>query len=86
LLLATLIAYPCRVVLVPMTVVETPTLLRDSVAQSGSELVFFLAASPEAGDINAGDWRRSKTSLEGTRTGKRGGALAIYCYHDLRQE
>ena len=85
-LVATLIAYTCGVVLVPMTVVETPAFLRDSAAalteREQSEIVSFLAANPEAGDImpETGGARKLRWRAQGR--GKRGGARAIYYYHD----
>jgi hypothetical protein len=69
-----------------MTVVETPAFLRDSAAAltegERSELVSFLAANPETGDImpETGGARKLRWRAQGR--GKRGGARAIYYYHD----
>ena len=61
---------------VPMTVVETPGFVRDASAalsdEERAEMIFFLAANPEAGDIIGGNRRRSKVALEGTGTRKSG--------------
>lgn len=71
---------------VPMTVVETPGFLRDSALalteQERSDLVSYLAANPEAGDIipDTGGARKVRWRAKGR--GKRGGARAIYYYHD----
>ncbi len=69
-----------------MTVVETPGFLRDSALalteQERSDLVSYLAANPEAGDIipDTGGARKVRWRAKGR--GKRGGARAIYYYHD----
>lgn len=69
-----------------MTVVETPGFLRDSASaltkQERSELVSYLAANPEAGDIipETGGARKVRWRAKGR--GKRGGARAVYYYHD----
>ena len=82
----TLIAYTWEVVLVPMTVVETPGFLRDSAAalteQERSELVSYLAANPEAGDIMPETGGARKVRWRAKGRGKRGGARVIYYYHD----
>jgi len=69
-----------------MTVVETPGFLRDSAAalteQQRSELVSYLAANPEAGDIMPETGGARKVRWRAKRRGKRGGARAIYYYHD----
>ncbi len=83
---ATLIAYTGEVVLVPMTVVETPAFLRDSAAalteEERSELVGYLAANPEAGDVMPGTGGARKLRWRAQGRGTRGGARAIYYYHD----
>ena len=71
---------------VPMTVVETPAFVRDaSVAVTDEErndIVFFLAANPEAGDIMAetGGGRKLRWKAQGR--GKRGGVRVIYYFHN----
>jgi hypothetical protein len=69
-----------------MTVVETPGFLRDSAAalteQERSELVSYLAANPEAGDIMPETGGARKVRWRAKGRGKRGGARAIYYYHD----
>lgn len=72
----------------PMTVVETERFLKDvKPIMSDSEreeLVAFVGASPEAGEIipETGGVRKIRWALEGR--GKRGGARVIYYYHDGR--
>jgi hypothetical protein len=72
----------------PMTVVETGEFLKhvkplmsDS---ERAELVAFVGANPEAGEIipETGGVRKIRWALEGT--GKRGGARVIYYYHNER--
>ena len=69
-----------------MTVVETPVFLRDAAAalteRERSELVSYLAANPEAGEImpETGGARKLRWRAQGR--GKRGGTRAIYYYHD----
>ena len=69
-----------------MTVVETgeflkraKPLMRDS---ERAELVAFIGANPEAGEIipESGGVRKIRWALEGR--GKRGGARVIYYYHN----
>jgi hypothetical protein len=68
-----------------MTVVETREFLkRVNPLMSGSEraeLVAFVGANPEAGEIipGTGGVRKIRWALQGT--GKRGGARVIYYYH-----
>lgn len=54
----------------PMTVVETARFLKDAKPMMSDsereELVAFLGANPEAGDIISGDWRSQKNPM-GTR-------------------
>jgi len=67
-------------------VVETPAFLRNSAAalteRERSELVSFLAPNPGAGDIipETGGARKLRWRAQGR--GERGGARAIYYYHD----
>ena len=70
-----------------MTVVETEEFLRTSkplMSDSERELVAFLGANPEAGEIirESGGVRKVRWALKGT--GKRGGARVIYYYHSAR--
>ena len=71
-----------------MTVVETQEFLRRAKPlMSGSErkdLVAFVGANPEAGEIipGTGGVRKIRWALEGA--GKRGGARVIYYYHNQR--
>lgn len=68
-----------------MTVVETPSFLRDAAAalseQERANLVTYLATNPEAGEIMAGTGgiRKLRWAVQGR--GKRGGARVIYYYH-----
>src|ERR1017187_224356 len=69
-----------------MTVLETPSFLRDAAAavtdEERTEAISFLAANPEAGDImrDTGGARKLRWRAQGR--GKRGGARVIYYYHD----
>ena len=69
-----------------MTVVETPGFLREAGAalteKERTELVSYLAANPEAGDVmpETGGTRKLRWRAQGR--GKRGGARAIYYFHD----
>ena len=72
----------------PMTVVETERFLKDvkpllSDAER-AELVAFIAANPEAGEVisETGGVRKVRWALAGK--GKRGGARVIYYYHSER--
>jgi hypothetical protein len=71
-----------------MTVVETGRFLKDVKPLMSdterAELVAFVGANPEAGDIipDTGGIRKLRWRLAGT--GKRGGARVIYCYHGER--
>ncbi|HLK62381.1 MAG TPA: type II toxin-antitoxin system RelE/ParE family toxin [Bryobacteraceae bacterium] len=73
---------------VPMTVVETARFLKDMKPMMSDsargELVAFLGANPEAGEIipETGGVRKIRWALAGR--GKRGGARVIYYYHDGR--
>jgi hypothetical protein len=70
---------------VPMTVVETPGFIRDASAAltdaERADMIFFLAANPEAGDIMAetGGGRKLRWKAQGR--GKRGGVRVIYYFH-----
>ena len=69
-----------------MTVIETPGFLRDAAAEltdeERTEVISFLAANPEAGDImpETGGGRKLRWGVQGR--GKRGGARVIYYYHN----
>ena len=71
-----------------MTVVETARFLRDAKPlmsdSEREELVVFVGAGPEAGEIMpaTGGVRKIRWALAGR--GKRGGARVIYYYHDQR--
>jgi len=81
-----LIAYIGSVLSVPMTVIETPSFLREAASvlndDERSEAVFFLASNPEAGDImpDTGGGRKLRWRAPGR--GKRGGLRVIYYYHN----
>lgn len=68
-----------------MTVVETPSFLRDVASRMTErerlELVLFLAENPEAGDVMAetGGIRKLRWGTQGR--GKRGGIRVIYYFH-----
>ena len=72
----------------PMTVVETAEFLckaKPLLSESErAELVAFIAANPEAGEIipETGGVRKVRWALPGM--GKRGGARVIYYYHSER--
>ena len=69
-----------------MTVVETPGFIRDASAaltdEERTDMIFFLAANPEAGDIMAetGGGRKLRWKAQGR--GKRGGVRVIYYFHN----
>ena len=73
---------------VPMTVIETARFLKDLKPMMSDsareELVAYLGANPEAGEIipETGGVRKIRWALAGR--GKRGGARVIYYYHDER--
>jgi hypothetical protein len=73
---------------VSMTVVETDQFLKDAnllMSESKrAQLVAFVGANPEAGEIipETGGVRKIRWALAGT--GKRGGARAIYYFHSER--
>jgi mRNA-degrading endonuclease RelE of RelBE toxin-antitoxin system len=72
----------------PMTVVETARFLKDTKPLMSDpergELVVFVGANPEAGEIipETGGVRKIRRALAGR--GKRGGARVIYFYHNER--
>ena len=72
----------------PMTVVETARFLKDAKPlmsdSEREELVAFVGANPEAGEIipETGGVRKIRWALAGR--GKRGGARVIYYYHNER--
>jgi hypothetical protein len=72
----------------PMTVVETKRFLTDARSllsdSERAELVVFLGANPEAGNVipETGGVRKIRWALPGK--GKRGGARVIYYYHSER--
>ena len=72
----------------PMTVVETARFLNDVKAllsqSEREELVTFVGANPEAGEIipETGGVRKIRWALAGR--GKRGGARVIYYWHNER--
>ena len=69
-----------------MTVVETPFFLRKAAGlladSERSELVTFLGANPEAGDVipETGGVRKVRWAASGR--GKRGGVRVIYYFHN----
>ena len=77
----TLLAYTALVASVPMTVVETPSFLRDAAEHftetERAEPIWFLAGNPEAGDllVETGGIRKVRWSKQGR--GKRGGLRVI---------
>jgi len=72
----------------PMTTVETARFLKDAKPLMSDlereELVMFVGANPEAGEIipETGGVRKIRWALAGR--GKRGGARVIYYYHNQR--
>ena len=72
----------------PMTTVETARFLKDAKPlmsdSERDELVVFVGANPEAGQIipETGGVRKIRWALAGR--GKRGGARVIYYYHNQR--
>lgn len=72
--------------LVPMTVVETPGFLREAEAalteSERIELVSYLAANPEAGDVMPATGGARKLRWKAKGRGRSGGARAIYYYHN----
>ena len=70
----------------PMTVLETPGFVRDAAAaftdEQRWEMITFLAANPEAGDLMPGTGGGRKLRWGGPGRGKRSGVRVIYYYHD----
>ncbi len=71
---------------IPMTVVETPCFLREAtVALTGEErveVIEFLAANPEAGEVMPGTGGGRKIRWKAGGRGKRGGVRVIYYFHN----
>ena len=73
---------------IPITVVETAPILRDAKSlmseSERQELVLFMGANPEAGEIipETGGVRKIRWALTGRE--KRGGARVIYYFHNER--
>jgi hypothetical protein len=69
-----------------MTVVETPTFVRECTTalsdEERSEMISFLAANPGAGDSMAETGGGRKLRWRATGRGKRGGVRVIYYYHN----
>jgi hypothetical protein len=71
----------------PITVIETPSFLRDAKRlmddEERLEIVSFLAQNPDAGDIlkGTGGIRKIRFTREGS--GKSGGFRVIYFFHSL---
>ena len=74
-------------ILFPVTVIETPSFLRDAKNllddDEQTNLVSFLAHNPTAGDVikGTGGVRKIRWAREGR--GKRGGLRVIYFFHSL---
>lgn len=69
----------------PVTVVETPSFLRQAAAIWDEEdrlaLVDYIARNPESGDVIPGTGGVRKVRWSRAGSGKRGGARVIYFYH-----
>jgi len=69
-----------------MTVVETPVFLREAAVsltdEERVEVIGFLAANPEAGDVMTGTGGGRKLRWRAQGRGKRGGVRVIYYYHN----
>lgn len=69
----------------PVTIVETPTFLRQAAAIWSDEermaLVDHIARNPESGDVIPGTGGVRKVRWGRAGSGKRGGARVIYFYH-----
>jgi mRNA-degrading endonuclease RelE of RelBE toxin-antitoxin system len=83
---ATLKAYIGDVRSVPMTVIETPGFLREATAvlteAARAQLVSFLAANPDAGDIMPDTGGARKLRWRAQWRGKRGGVRVIYYFYN----
>ena len=70
---------------VPMTVIETPSFLRDAKRfmdnEEQQEIVAFLAHNPHAGDILQGTGGVRKVRFARAGGGKSGGYRVIYFFH-----
>jgi hypothetical protein len=75
-----------NVLFAPMTVVETLAFLREAATElietERIELVSFLAANPEAGDVMPETGGARKLRWRARGRGKRGGVRVIYYYHN----
>ena len=82
----TLLAYTATVRHGLMTVLETPSFQREAAAlltgAEHAELIGFLAANPEAGNIIPGPGGVRKLRWAAGGKGKRGGTRVIYYYHN----
>jgi hypothetical protein len=71
---------------IPMTVVETPGFVKDAAKaltrEETAEVIFFLAANPEAGDVMPETGGGRKLRWRAAGRGKRGGVRVIYYYHN----
>jgi len=69
-----------------MTVIETPGFIREAVTIfpvfEREELIGFLAANPEAGELMAGTGGGRKLRWKAPGLGKRGGVRVIYYYYN----
>lgn len=69
-----------------LTVAETPTFTRQAEKlfsdDEKEELIAFLAANPEAGDVIPGTGGVRKVRFAASGRGKRGGARVIYFFYD----
>ena len=69
-----------------MTVVETPGFLRDAASTMSAseriEVVAFLAANPDSGDVMPDTGGARKLRWKAAGRGKRGGFRLIYYYHN----
>jgi hypothetical protein len=68
-----------------MTVVETPGFIREASSaltdDERTEMIDYLAANPDAGDIMPETGGGRKLRWRGAGRGKRGGVRVIYYYH-----
>jgi hypothetical protein len=71
---------------IPMTVIETPGFIREAANAFTDperlELIGFLAANPEAGELMAGTGGGRKLRWKAAGRGKRGGVRVVYYYHN----
>jgi hypothetical protein len=69
-----------------MAVVETPSFVRDAVSvftdEERTEMIAFVAANPETGDILADTGGCRKLRWKALGRGKRGGVRVIYYFHN----